>query len=140
MFFLPLLHFKATKGLNVSDAIFLTGFIFLTLSRRPPPRAPKTPAWYVGAFIWLLAAVLASTQADAVAQSVIVVFNGVYVFFILQYLLRQQLFTTLYLQRAMGFFVFGTALSAFVAICQTTLRHLLVPRFDHRRLGRQHRR
>lgn len=120
MFFLPLLHFKATKGLNVSDAIFLTGFIFLTLSRRPPPRAPKTPAWYVGAFIWLLAAVVASTQADAVAQSVIVVFNGVYVFFILQYLLRQQLFTTLYLQRAMGFFVFGTALSAFVAVCQTS--------------------
>jgi O-antigen ligase len=125
MFFLPLLHFKATKGLNVSDAIFLIGFIFLILSRRPPPRAPRTPAWYIGGFIWLMAAFIASTQADAVAQSVVVVFNGIYVFFILQYLLRQQLGTTLHLQRALGFFVFGVALSSFVAILQVELHVFL---------------
>jgi hypothetical protein len=125
MFFLPLLHFKATKGLNVSDAIFLVGFIFLALSRRPPPRAPRTPAWYVGAFLFLLAGVIASTQADALAQSVIVVFNGVYVFFILQYLLRQHLATTVHLMRAMGAFVFGTTLSAFVALLQVEL-HIFI--------------
>ncbi len=127
MFFLPLLRFKATKGLNVSDAIFLLGFIFLILSRRPPPRAPRTPAWYVGAFMFLLAGMVASTQADAVAQSVIVVFNAVYVFFILQYLLRQQLASTVHLQRAIGAFVFGVSLSAFVAILQITL-HVFLPK------------
>ncbi|HWF14963.1 MAG TPA: O-antigen ligase family protein [Acidimicrobiales bacterium] len=125
MFFLPLLHFKATKGLNLSDLIFLIGFIFLILSRRPPSAAPRTPAWYVGAFMWLLAAFIASTQSSVIAQSIVVVFNGIYVFFILQYLLRQQLGTTLHLQRAMGFFVFGSALSAFVALCQVELHIFL---------------
>ena len=48
MFFLTLLKFKAGKSLNFSDAFFVASFIFLILSRRPPPRAPKTPAWYVG--------------------------------------------------------------------------------------------
>jgi O-antigen ligase len=127
MFFLPLLRFKVTHGLNVSDAIFLLGFIFLVLARKPPPRAPRTPAWYVGAFTFLLAGILASTQADAVPQSVIVVFNAVYVFFILQYLLRQQLGTTLHLQRAIGFFVAGASLSGFVAILQVTL-HVFLPK------------
>jgi O-antigen ligase len=127
MFFLPLLRFKVTHGLNVSDAIFLLGFIFLILARRPPPRAPRTPAWYVGAFIFLLAGMVASTQADAVPQSVVVVFNAVYVFFILQYLLRQQLGTTLHLQRAVGFFIAGVSLSAFVAILQVTL-HVFLPK------------
>jgi O-antigen ligase len=127
MFFLPLLRFKVTHGLNVSDAIFLLGFIFLILARKPPPRAPRTPAWYVGAFMFLLAGMVASTQADAVPQSVVVVFNAVYVFFILQYLLRQQLGTTLHLQRAMGFFIAGVSLSAFVAILQVTL-HVFLPK------------
>ncbi|HSZ38132.1 MAG TPA: O-antigen ligase family protein [Acidimicrobiales bacterium] len=127
MFFLPLLRFKATKGLNVSDAIFLLGFVFLVLARKPPPRAPRTPAWFVGAFIFLLAGMLASTQADAVPQSVVVVFNAVYVFFILQYLLRQQLGTTLHLQRAIGFFIAGVSLSGFVAILQVTL-HVFLPK------------
>ena len=127
MFFLPLLRFKVTHGLNVSDAIFLVGFIFLVLSRKPPPRAPRTPAWYVGAFIFLLAGMVASTQADAVPQSIVVVFNAVYVFFILQYLLRQQLGTTLHLQRAIGFFIAGVSLSGFVAILQVTL-HVFLPK------------
>jgi len=70
---------------------------------------------------------VASTQADAVPQSVVVVFNAVYVFFILQYLLRQQLGTTLHLQRAMGFFIAGVSLSAFVAILQVTL-HVFLPK------------
>lgn len=127
MFFLPLLRFKVTHGLNVSDAIFLLGFIFLILARKPPPRAPRTPAWYVGAFIFLIAGMLASTQADAVPQSVVVVFNAIYVFFILQYLLRQQLGTTLHLQRAIGAFIAGVSLSAFVAILQVTL-HVFLPK------------
>ncbi len=127
MFFLPLLRFKATKGLNVSDAIFLLGFVFLILARKPPARAPRTPAWFVGAFMFLLAGLLASTQADAVPQSVVVVFNAIYVFFILQYLLRQQLGTTLHLQRAIGSFIAGVSLSAFVAILQVTL-HVFLPK------------
>ena len=127
MFFLPLLRFKVTHGLNVSDALFLLGFIFLVLARKPPPRAPRTPAWYVGAFMFLLAGMLASTQADAVPQSVVVVFNAIYVFFILQYLLRQQLGTTLHLQRAIGSFIAGVSLSAIVAILQVTL-HVFLPK------------
>ena len=127
MFFLPLLRFKVTHGLNVSDAIFLLGFIFLILSRKPPPRAPRTPAWYVGAFMFLIAGMVASTQADAVPQSIVVVFNAIYVFFILQYLLRQQLGTTLHLQRAIGFFIAGVSLSGFVAILQVTL-HVFLPK------------
>jgi O-antigen ligase len=127
MFFLPLLRFKVTHGLNVSDALFLLGFIFLILSRRPPPKAPKTPTWFLGAWIFLIAGMLASTQADAVPQSVVVVFNAVYVFFILQYLLRQQLASTVHLQRAIGAFIFGVTLSSVVAIMQTTL-HVFLPK------------
>ncbi|HEX4162041.1 MAG TPA: O-antigen ligase family protein [Acidimicrobiales bacterium] len=126
MFFLTLLKFKASKGLNVSDAIFLVAAVLLLLSRRPPPRAPATPAWYVGAFIFLLSGVVASTQADSVGGSLLVVVNGVYLLFILQFLLRQQLNNTLRLQRAIGAFVFGTTLSGLVAILQIDF-HLFLP-------------
>ncbi len=126
MFFLSLLRFKATKGLNVSDAIFVVSAMLLLLSRRPPPRAPRTPAWYVGAFIFLLAGIIASTQADSVAGSLLVVGNAVYLFFILQYLFRQQINNTLRMQRAIGAFVFGVTVSALVALMQVEL-HILLP-------------
>jgi O-antigen ligase len=126
MFFLTLLRFKVSKGLNLSDAIFLVAAVLLLLSRRPPPRAPATPAWYVGAFMFLLAGVVASTQADSVEGSLLVVVNAVYLFFILQYLLRQQLNNTLRIQRGIGAFVLGTTLSAFVAILQLDF-HIFLP-------------
>lgn len=126
MFFLTMLRFKVTKGLNLSDAIFLVAAVLLFLSRRPPARAPATPAWYVGAFIFLLSGVVASTQADSLGGSLLVIANAVYLFFILQYLLRQQLNNTLRMQRAIGAFVFGTTLSAFVAILQVDF-HIFLP-------------
>lgn len=126
MFFLPLLKFKASKGLNLSDTIFLVAAVLLVLSRRPPPRAPATPAWYVGAFTFLLAGVVASTQADSLAGSLLVVVNAIYLLFILQYLLRQQLNNTLRIQRAIGAFVFGATVSAGVAILQIGF-HVLLP-------------
>ncbi len=118
IFFLPLLHFKLTHGLNLSDAVFAAATVLLLLSRRPPKQAPRTPAWYVGAFIFVLAGVVATVNADAKAQSLIVVGNAVYVFFVLQYLLRQLLDTPERMQRAMAAFVLATSVSALVAIFQ----------------------
>jgi O-antigen ligase len=124
-FFLTLLKFKAGKSLNFSDAFFAASFIFLILSRRPPPRAPKTPAWYVGAFIFLLSALIASTQAMVVSASLIVVINAIFVFFVLQYLWRQQLNNTRRMQWALGAFVLGATISALVAILQVEFGILL---------------
>jgi O-antigen ligase len=126
MFFLTLLKFKVTQGLNLSDAIFVAAAILLLLSQRPPPRAPATPAWYIGAFVFLLAGVVASTQADSLGGSLLVVMNAIYLFFVLQYLLRQQLNNTLRMQRAIGAFVFGTTISALVAILQLDF-HIFLP-------------
>jgi hypothetical protein len=125
MFFLTLLRFKVTHGLNVSDAFFALGAILLLLSRRPPKPAPKTPAWYVGSFIFLLAGVIASTQADSKGGSLLVVGNAIYLFFVLQYLLRQHLGRPVYMQRAVIAFVSGVTLSAFVAIMQVEFHVLL---------------
>src|SRR6185312_441926 len=126
MFFLTLLKFKVTQGLNLSDAIFVVAAILLLLSQRPPPRAPATPAWYIGAFVFLLAGVVASTQADSLGGSLLVVMNAIYLFFVLQYLLRQQLNNTLRMQRAIGAFVIGTTISALVAILQLDF-HIFLP-------------
>lgn len=127
LFFLPLLRFHLTKGLNVSDGLFTAAFILLIASRRPPKPAPRTPAWYVGAFLFVICGLVASTQDPASkAASLIVVANSVYVLFVLQYLLRQLLDTELRIQRAMGAVVFGATVSAFVAILQTTL-HVFLP-------------
>jgi hypothetical protein len=118
MFFLPLLKYRAGKTLDVSDAIFAVGFIFLVLSRRPPKKAPPVPGWYFGAFIFLLAGVVASSQAVSKAASLEVVLNAIFVFFVLQWMLRQLLDSSVRIQRAMVAFVIGTTVSAFVAFVQ----------------------
>jgi hypothetical protein len=134
LFFLPMLHLKFHKGLDVSDGIFLIAFILLILARRPPKRAPKTPAWYVGSFLFLLAAVVASSRADIKSASLLVVFNAIFVFFILQYLLRQQLDTTKRLQNAMIAYIAGSSISAFVAILQADF-HVLTFTADSGSIG-----
>jgi hypothetical protein len=125
-FILPMLRFKVTQGLDVSDFLFLLAAMLLLLSRRPPKPAPRTPAWYVGAFLFILTGVIASTQSPTKAASLLVVGNSIFVFFVLQYLLRQLLDTTVRIQIAIGAFVIGASLSAFVAILQTTL-HIFLP-------------
>ena len=60
--FLPLLHYRAGKSLDLSDLLFVIAAVFLILSRRPPAQAPPTPAWYVGSFVWILAGVVASSR------------------------------------------------------------------------------
>jgi hypothetical protein len=122
--FVLLLHFKITKGLNLSDGIFAIAAILLLLSRRPPKPAPRTPAWYVGAFLFVLAWVAASINSDYKALSLLVVFNAIYVFFVLQYLLRQLLDTRERIQHAMVAYIVGATVSAFVCILQVGL-HIL---------------
>ena len=118
------LHFKVTKGLNLSDSIFIVAVGLLLLSRRPPKPAPRTPAWYIGAFLFVLAGVVGSTQADHRASSILIVVNSIYVFFVLQYLLRQVLDTRVRMQHAMLAYIVGASVSAFVCILQVSL-HVL---------------
>ena len=117
--FLPLLKYRVGKSLDVSDALFLVAAVLLILSRRPPPKAPPAPAWYFGSFVWILAGVVASTQAVSKTASLQVVLNAVFVFVVLQWMLRQLLSTTERIQTGMIAFVLGSSASAFVAFLQT---------------------
>lgn len=118
--FVMLLHFKFVKSLNYSDAFFTSAFVLLIFSRRPPDPAPRTPAWYVGAFLFLLAGTVSSLQADHKAASLLIVANATYVFFILQYVLRQLLNTRERIRNALYAFLIGTSVSALVCIMQIT--------------------
>jgi hypothetical protein len=119
MIFLPLLKFRAGKALDVSDAIFFVAFVLLVLSRRPPAKAPPARGWYFGSFVFVLAGIVASSRADSTGASLEVVLNAIFVFFILQWMLRQLLDTERRIQVAMICFVVGTTTSAFVAFLQT---------------------
>jgi O-antigen ligase len=124
MVFLPLLKFRVGKVFDLSDAIFLIGALFLVLSRRPAQRAPAAPAWYVGAFVFILAGVVASSQAVSTSASLEVVINAIFVFLLLAWMLRQLLDTTRRIQIAMICFVLGSTASAFVAFLQTEFHAL----------------
>jgi O-Antigen ligase len=117
--FLPLLRYRVGSAFDLSDLFFLLAAVFLLLSRRPPPKAPPTPAWYFGSFVWILAGVVASTQAVSRTASLQVVFNAIFVFFVLQWMLRQLLNSTARIQAGMIAFVLGSSASAFVAFLQT---------------------
>ncbi len=117
--FLPLLKFRAGKALDLSDAVFLVAFVFLVLSRRPPPKAPPATGWYFGSFVFVLAGVVASSQAVSTGASLEVVLNAIFVFFMLQWTLRQLLDTERRIKLAMICFVVGATASAFVAFLQT---------------------
>ena len=117
--FLPLLRYRVGSAFDLSDLLFLLAAVFLLLSRRPPPKAPPAPAWYFGSFVFILAGVVASTQAVSRTASLQVVFNAIFVFFVLQWMLRQLLNSTARMQAAMIAFVLGSSASAFVAFLQT---------------------
>ncbi len=119
LFLLPLLHYRAGKAFDLSDLCFLVAAGFLTLSRRPPVKAPPAPGWYFGAFVFVLAGVVASSQAVSKTASLQVVFNAIFVFFVLQWMLRQLFDTTARIQTGMIAFVLGSSVSAFVAFLQT---------------------
>ena len=119
MVLLPLLRFRVGHLFDVSDAIFLLGAVSLLLSRRPATPAPRAPAWYFGAFVFVLAGVVASSQAVSIGASLEVVVNTIFVFFVLAWSLRQVLDTTHRIQIAMICFVLGSTASAFVAFLQT---------------------
>jgi hypothetical protein len=119
MVFLPLLKFRFGHAFDLSDGLFLIAAVFLMLSRRPPKKAPPVPGWYFGSFVFVLAGVVASSQAVSKSASLQVVVNAVFVFFVLQWMLRQLLDTTTRIQIAMGAFIVGTTASAFVAFLQT---------------------
>jgi O-Antigen ligase len=117
--FLPLLHYRVGKAFDLSDLCFLIAAVFLILTRRPPAKAPPTPAWYFGSFVWILAGVVASSQAISKTASLQVVCNAIFVFFVLQWMLRQLLDTTERIRAGMVAFVIGASVSAFVAFLQT---------------------
>lgn len=117
--FLPLLHYRVGKAFDLSDLFFLIAAAFLLLSRRPPPQAPPAPAWYFGSFVWVLAGVVASSQAVSQGASLEVVLNAIFVFFVLQWMLRQLLDDTTCIRTGMIAFVLGASVSAFVAFLQT---------------------
>ncbi len=119
MFFLPLLKFRFGHAFDLSDALFLVAGGLLIVSRRPPQKAPPVPGWYFGAFVFVLAGVVASSQAVSKAASLQVVLNAVFVFFVLQWMLRQLLDTPDRVRTAIVGFILGTTVSAFVAFLQT---------------------
>ena len=116
---LPLLHYRAGKAFDLSDLCFLLAAGVLILSRRPPVKAPPTPAWYFGAFVFVLAGVVASSQAVSKTASLQVVCNAIFVFFVLAWMLRQLLDSTARIRAGMIAFVVGSSASAFVAFLQT---------------------
>jgi hypothetical protein len=118
LFFLPLLHYRVGSAFDLSDLCFLVAGGFLILTRRPPVKAPPAPAWYFGSFVWILAGVVASAQAVSKTASLQVVVNAIFVFFVLQWMLRQLLDTTARIRAAMVAFIFGSTVSAFVAFLQ----------------------
>ncbi|HEX4434819.1 MAG TPA: O-antigen ligase family protein [Acidimicrobiales bacterium] len=122
--FLPLLHYRVGSAFDLSDLCFLVAAVFLILTRRPPPKAPPAPAWYFGSFVWILAGVVASAQAVSKTASLQVVFNAIFVFFVLQWMLRQLLDSTARIRAGMVAFVVGSSISAFVAFLQTEF-HML---------------
>ncbi len=126
LFLLPWVRIKVTKGLNISDMVFVVAAVLLIASRRPPKKAPPAPAWYFGAFMMVLAGIVASLHAASKSGSLLVVGNAVFVFFVLQWLLRQQLFTPVRIRIAMGAYAVGASVSALVAILQSQL-HILLP-------------
>jgi hypothetical protein len=117
--FLPLLHYRVGKAFDLSDLCFLVAAGFMILTRRPPPKAPPAPAWYFGSFVWVLAGVVASAQAVSKTGSLQVVFNAIFVFFVLQWMLRQVLNNAERIRAGMVAFIFGSSVSAFVAFLQT---------------------
>jgi hypothetical protein len=119
MVFLPLLKYRLGHAFDLSDALFLVAAVFLLLSRRPPVKAPPVPGWYFGSFLFVLAGVVASSQAVSKGGSLQVVANAIFVFFVLQWMLRQLLDTTARIRIAMVAFIVGTTASAFVAFLQT---------------------
>ncbi len=119
MVFLPLLKYRLGHAFDVSDAQFLVAAVLLILSRRPPTKAPPVPGWYFGSFMFVLAGVVASSQAVSPGGSLQVVANAIFVFFVLQWMLRQLLDTTTRIRIAMIAFIVGTTASAFVAFLQT---------------------
>ncbi len=117
--FLPLLHYRTGKEFDLSDLCFLIAAVFMILTRRPPPKAPPVPAWYFGSFVWILAGVVASAQALSRTASLQVVFNAIFVFFVLQWMLRQLLDNAERIRAGMVAFIVGSSVSAFVAFLQT---------------------
>ena len=91
--FLPCCSYRVGKAFDLSDLFFLVAAVLLILSRRPPKKAPPAPAWYFGSFVWILAGVVASSQAVSKTASLQVVVNAIFVFFVLQWMLRQLLDT-----------------------------------------------
>ncbi len=120
MFFLPLLTFRVAKGLDVSDAIFAFAAIVLLMSRRRPV-VPATPMWYFGSFLIVVGGITASFFAVSASNSMVVVFNGIYVLFVWQWTTRSVLTDIHRVQKAITAFVLGASLSSVVAILQTTL-------------------
>ena len=117
--FLPLLHYRVGKAFDLSDLCFLIAAVFMILTRRPPPKAPPAPAWYFGSFVFVLAGVVASAQAVSKTSSLQVVFNAIFVFFVLQWMLRQLLNNAERIRAGMVAFILGSSVSAFVAFLQT---------------------
>ena len=62
---------------------------------------------------------MASTQAVSKAASLQVVFNAIFVFFVLQWMLRQLLNNAERIRAGMVAFILGSSVSAFVAFLQT---------------------
>src|SRR6202012_3393029 len=85
----------------------------------PPRQAPPAPAWYFGSFVFVLAGVVASAQAVSKTESLQGVVNALFVFFVLQWMLRQLLDNSARVRAGMVAFIVGSSASAFVAFLQT---------------------
>ncbi|GEM_PF-2661856 len=118
MFFLPMIQIKFTHSRSVSDVFFSLSALLLVLSIRQPLRAPKTTAWFFGAFLVTVGGMLSSVNASSTLGSLQVVSNGIFVLIVWQWSTRQLLDVPLRTQSAMSAYAFGTTVSAAVAIIQ----------------------
>ena len=124
MFFLPLLSIRVGSSLSVSDAVFAAAAVVLAISLRAPAKAPPASAWMMGSFMILIGGLMATFRALSVSSSLQVVFNGVYVLFIWQWVARQVLDTRRRLRLAIDCFIAGASISAVVGIIQTKFHTL----------------
>jgi len=85
---------------------------------RPPTRAPRVTAWFLGGLLFVVGGIISSYAAVSPLGSLQVVANGVFVLFVWQWTTRHLLDTPGKTQSAMWAYVVGTAFSAAIAIVQ----------------------
>jgi hypothetical protein len=125
LFLLPMIDLRVTRSLQVSDALFAVAAVALALTLRAPARAPRTTAWFFGAFLFVVGGVLASYDAFSSLGSLQVVANGVFVLIVWQWTIRHVIDSPRRTQSAMAAYILGATVSAGAAVIQAVFHTTL---------------